>query len=668
MIEHQPRRHGAQLADGAGAGTVGLESAGVDGVHVCGLVPVAPIAVSGAATVAVSHQQPALIPSAIDGVAEQSTVCFTAGGQVNGHTQPQLESAALHHHAQHAQQPHHHRRPSNGADAAHFHPQLGRGATANGSSKSCNANGTISGDAGQGHGTAGGVRLQLGQQQHAAALAPDDPSTAAANGAAHSHSTVVQGHVAGLAGLPSCAASSSAATGSVHQSSLPHSDFWVNVRSQYSDSHHLRSSGNSGSGSDLMPYLDAASRSSGLASTSSAGSSRYSSPSTRGSTGGRGPVPAAAHVMSAAAAAAAATALTTAGAGVDAGAGPAAGARVPLELAERVAAAAADAASQEPGWVPSGAGSGSGRNSNGNSKPGVTGGSAAAGSNGNGRKPGNAGLSPWHPDAELLSPSTLHQRPEGDEHYAAFEDDAEDLEGEEDEDGADRPGRRRRGRRSSTSSNGDGDPLEVPRPRQPRHPSRAEHRMLRQQAVVRQLALRPRAPAPEDLRLTSRIMTTTHWSQLLPLLADHAEVHERRQRQQLHSQQSSKGAGGSRALSPGARSGATNSGSDSGSGSGKGAAGLNALAAAAAVASSGHVPMGALPYTPQHVAAALQRTAQLVEHGAGPGSASEARRLHGLVDCLARLAAALLPSPGMGLREISGVFHSLVRWVQRVVF
>ncbi|KAG2436936.1 hypothetical protein HXX76_006455 [Chlamydomonas incerta] len=409
----------------------------------------------------------------------------------------------------------------------------------------------------------------------------------------------------------------------------------------------------------LMPFLDAASRSSGVASTSGVDrGGRYGGPHARGAASGRSPASASNRLLSTVAAAAASTAATAAGPGAGAGAAS----PVPLELAERVAAAAVDAVSQ-PGWMPRGAGSGKGSSSSSssssNSSLEVAGGGASREGNGTGRGAG-ADLAPWHPDAELLPPSTLQQLPEGDEHYTVA-DDAEDMDGDEedDDDGADRRGRRRRGRRSSNSEASNLDPLDAPLPRRPRHPSRAEHRMLRQQAAVHQLALRPRAPAPEDLRLTSRIMTCTHWSQLLPLLADHAEAHDRRQRQQHHPQ----GGKGSRAQSPGARSSGSSSrsSSESGSANGKAAAGLNVLAAAAAAAASGHVPMAALPYTPQHVAAALQRTAQLVEHGAGPGSAADARRLHGLVDCLARLAAALLPSPGMGLREVTSVFHSLVR-------
>ncbi|KAG2444228.1 hypothetical protein HYH02_009165 [Chlamydomonas schloesseri] len=581
-----------------------------------------------------------------------------------------LSTRGLHHHGHHAQQPHHRRRPSDGVETAPFHPQLGRGASATGSGHDRNANGSSS-TTGHGRGV-NGVGLQLSQQgqQHVLPLAPGCATAAGSNGTAHGLLAAEQVQALVRDGL-----AASAAVSQLHHD--PGS--WVNSQSRHSDPDHANTSYSDGTDTGVMPsYLDAASRSSGVASTSGGPgrSSGHSAAHTRSSTGGRSPASASARLASAAAVAAAVSSAAGAGGGASTAG------RVPLELAERVAAAVAADAAPHPGpaWGTAG---------NGTSSPEAVGGSGARASvsrhGGSGHGNGNgSGLSPWHPEAELLPPSTLDQLPEGDERYAADDEDREDDQQQDEEDGGERPGRRQRRRRSHSDSNVGDDLLEAPRPRRPRHPSRAEHCMLRQQAAVHELALRPRAPAPEDLRLTSRLMTTTHWSQLLPLLADHAEAHERRQRQRQqqhqHQQQRSQAGGrvgasgnGSRAHSPAGRSGmnartsgtsntSSNGSSDDGaSGNGKGAAGLNALAAAAAAAASGLVPVAALPYTAQHVAAALQRTAQLVEHGAGPASAADARRLHGLVDCLARLAAVLLPSPGMGLREITSVFHSLIR-------
>ncbi|KXZ53458.1 hypothetical protein GPECTOR_7g908 [Gonium pectorale] len=63
----------------------------------------------------------------------------------------------------------------------------------------------------------------------------------------------------------------------------------------------------------------------------------------------------------------------------------------------------------------------------------------------------------------------------------------------------------------------------------------------------------------------------------------------------------------------------------------------------------------------QHVAAMLYRTSQLLAMTGPPRSAAEARRLRGMLGGLARTAAGLLPSPGMGLREIATISYALVR-------
>ncbi len=206
--------------------------------------------------------------------------------------------------------------------------------------------------------------------------------------------------------------------------------------------------------------------------------------------------------------------------------------------------------------------------------------------------------------------------------------------------------------------------------RVPRPPSREEHRMLQMRAEAERRALLPRQPSKEDLSLTVRVMCATHWRDVLGLLAAHREQHEQRralqlqqqqleqrQRQQLQQQQLTRAAEGEgdetappEQLQPQPQQG-------------QGQAQGQRVGYWGGPPPPGPPPVSELPFTPQHVSAMLLRTSQLAHTAAG-GGAGEVRRMHGMVEGLARMAAALLPSPGMGMREITTIYAALLRWVR----
>jgi hypothetical protein len=212
-------------------------------------------------------------------------------------------------------------------------------------------------------------------------------------------------------------------------------------------------------------------------------------------------------------------------------------------------------------------------------------------------------------------------------------------------------------------------------------------------------ALAPRAATAEDRQLSGAIIRAVTWPQLLELMLAAERRHA--------APRAGGGSGGGLAAAQ----------SLGGAGAAPPPAGGGARApvpARAWLPPLPHVlPVAALPYTPQHVAALLSRLAQLAEAEGAPqqppmqrqqqqqpggahrrpaerstraggsggawrssqrplstGGGGDARAhagspLHAaFVQRLAALAAALLPSPGLGLRELVTIYNALVRYVR----
>ncbi|GIL42408.1 hypothetical protein Vafri_389 [Volvox africanus] len=215
-------------------------------------------------------------------------------------------------------------------------------------------------------------------------------------------------------------------------------------------------------------------------------------------------------------------------------------------------------------------------------------------------------------------------------------------------------------KRKSTSGSGQRAAPAAAKPRRPRTPTAVEHRALRVRARLQQAALLPRNPTEDDLRLTVRITCVTHWQDLITLLDEHRERHNRRdnqERMQPFLQRSARLQQSRRRRSPSGISGTATDASIAASDAVATAAVAGGLQDPADLG----VPVSALPLTPQHVATALLRTWQLLAVMSGPRTAAEARALASMVDWLARLAARLAPSPGTSLRELATIFYAVVR-------
>ncbi|GLI69671.1 hypothetical protein VaNZ11_014349 [Volvox africanus] len=215
-------------------------------------------------------------------------------------------------------------------------------------------------------------------------------------------------------------------------------------------------------------------------------------------------------------------------------------------------------------------------------------------------------------------------------------------------------------KRKSTSVSGQRAAPAAAKPQRPRAPTAVEHRALRVRARLQQAALLPRNPTEDDLRLTVRITCATHWQDLITLLAEHRERHNRGDNQERMRPFLQRSARLQRSRRRRSSSGISGTATDA------------SIAAADAVATAAvapglqdpvdlGVPVSALPLTPQHVATALLRTWQLLAVVSVPRTAAEARALASMVDWLARLAAHLAPSPGTTLRELATIFYALVR-------
>ncbi|KAG2494882.1 hypothetical protein HYH03_007121 [Edaphochlamys debaryana] len=629
VLQHKNRH--ARRSGGAGPSDAATEALHARVSEGAATAAAEPRAFRGLSADLLSDPQSAgvLLPPSLDEVAEQSTVCFQANG--HGHGQAHHTGHArspghqvLHHQHGHASQQEPQQLQAAGQPL--FHHQLARGGPT------------------QRHVAVADPHTLGPATHHAAALA---------NGAAVNGSAVNGRKVNGAVRVGS---SPTHIDTPLHHAA-PVSAEWVDSPSQQwhsapssqpsHDPHH------SSSGS-LLPYLDAASRSGGVASTSEP------APSPLGL--GLG-----------------ADAWRRAGAAARRSQGR--GARAPLELAERVAGAGAVAAAAaaaaavvtappveptRPGHADSGSLAAGGPSSSGRSHgSGIASGSA----NGNGSASGSShGKAPWqpawvpsapatasmdaaealppgHPDGCGAPPSTLLQQPEGEPHAPAFPS------------------------RGATRG-------PAPR-RRARLPTKQEHEALRQQALLRRQAeedfLRPRVDTRFDLKLTGRVMRATHWGEVLQALTEHkAEFEdrmaklvakdqrrlakralERAQQQQREGQEQQARGTAPQSDAAGAEAEAEAASPPPPQ---RGSAFLAGLGT-----EMGPVPIRKMPFTPQHVAAMLQRTADLVHTVGPPESAADARRLRAMVEGLARMAAVMLPSPGMRLREIIMVFHSLVR-------